>query len=57
VPVPVYNRLRTKPSDCDVTVGSVETEPDPLADDHFAEADLQTRTYPRETCVGNDDTE
>eukprot|EP00949_MAST-11_sp_MAST-11-sp1_P001248 g1248.t1 len=38
VPIPVYNRLRTKPAECEVTVGNVQDEPSPLASNHFGGA-------------------
>ena len=56
VPIPVYNRLRAKPDECDVVLGAVQEEPDPISADHFA-SPQRSDEREREMCVGNAETE
>ena len=55
VPVPVYNRLRAKPDECDVVLGAVQEEPEPSPADHFA-SPQRSDEREREMCVGNAET-
>ena len=57
VPIPVYNRLRTKPSDCDVIVaGSQSEETCPLPSNYFGGQQTLNDDREMERCVGNVET-
>eukprot|EP01043_Picozoa_sp_COSAG02_P030969 COSAG02_NODE_2002_length_10139_cov_4.784761_3_plen_243_part_00 len=51
VPVPIYQRVRTKPPNCDVVVGEVEDEPEPLSSNYFAEFPGEQRDRELLTCA------
>lgn len=53
VPIPVYERKRTKPEDCEVTVGSHQDEPDPLLADYYEGFDTHGGGYEIEWCPAN----
>ena len=56
VPIPVYQRLRLKPTDCDVTLGAAKTESNPLPADYFKDQAVEEVSYDAETCPGNSET-
>ena len=56
VPIPTYNRLRVKPSECEVTLGSIITEPNPLPSNHYSGEQKTDTSVDREVCVGNSET-
>jgi hypothetical protein len=56
VPIPTYNRLRVKPSECEVTLGSLTTEPNPLPSNHYNDEQKIDESLDQEVCVGNSET-
>ena len=53
VPIPVFQRKRAKPSDCDVTVGETTEEPNPLPSNYYEGYSRGTDEYDMEMCAGN----
>ncbi|MGB0591129.1 MAG: hypothetical protein ACPGU1_15745 [Myxococcota bacterium] len=53
VPIPVYERKRTKPLDCEVTIGSHQEEPDPLPEDYYEGFYTHSGGYDIEWCPAN----
>jgi hypothetical protein len=53
VPISVYERKRTKPDDCDVTLGDNQSEPNPLAAGYYDGYAGGENSYEIEMCPAN----
>jgi len=53
VPIPLYERNREMPANCEVFVGSVTEEPNPLPEDYYYGHANDWGTYEEEVCPAN----
>ena len=53
VPISVYERKRTKPADCEVTLGEIQDEPNPLPADYYEGYVVDRGGYDIEWCPAN----
>ena len=57
VPIPVYQRKRTKPADCDVTVGEIVEEPNPLPPGYYEGYAWEQNSRDPEMCPANNESD
>ena len=55
VPVPVYERKRVKPENCEVVLGETQSEPAPLPDGFYSDDVWDAGDYEPETCPANEE--